>query len=235
MARPLERVARLTGAPLDLVALAIAAEFRPLDEAAATAGLDRLARGLAIAGLDPEARADAMLAVMSRRHGFDLAPRADPDSLFLDWVIETRRGDPLALAIVYAAVARRAGFELHPVGSPRFLLLGDPSATPPIAIDPVPGGRRPPRSMRWLCPHLVGAAMLGALERRFLERGRIDAAIRAAELRLVLPLGGELRRRHQRELIALRARLNRRSSLVQSAEWVASRESAPRPGPRRCS
>lgn len=126
----------------------------------------------------------------------------------LDDVLALRGGHPLALAIVYAAVAARTGVDLYPVGDERVILLGDPEAQPPLAIDPAPGGHRLPAEMRWLCPHLVALRLLDAIGIRFMNRGDLTGAIRAAELRLLLPLHPRLRKSHVLALRKLQARLN---------------------------
>ena len=209
MARPLEHVLRMTGAQLEDVALAIAAEFTAHDPAAAHERLDSLALGLeGIGELGVVERAEALLDELGRRRRFESESRGGPESLLLDHVIERRRGHPVALAIVYAAVARRAGLTLHPVGNERVVMLADLSARPTIVLDPAEPCRRPPRSIGWLCPHVVGAALLEALLVRYLERGEIETAIRAAKLGLVLPLGPPPRRRLRSRVLALSATLN---------------------------
>ncbi len=199
----------MTGAALEDVAIAIAAEFVAIDPAAEHARLDSLAAGLGpLEPLATHERADALLGWLGRDCGFDSTATRTTEGLLIDRVLETRRGDPLLLAVVYSAVARRAGYRLYPAGTERFLILGDPTAPASLVIDPVPGGRLTPTTMRWLCPHLVGAMLCGALSRIFLERGELAEAIRAAELRLLLPFAPPIRKRFQRELIGLRARLN---------------------------
>ena len=209
MAGPLEQVARMRFAELEDVALAIAAEFTAVDAAVVHAHLDRLAVGLdGIAELDAGERAEGLLEELAGRQRFEADWLAGPDSLLLDRVVERRRGHPLALVIVYAAVARRAGVTLYPVGNERFVILADGSSSPTIAIDPTAGGRRPPAAVAWLCPHVVGVMVLQALSVRFLERGELEASIRAARLGLVLPLSRPMRARVRARVIALHARLN---------------------------
>ena len=204
----LAKLAALAGAPLEEIALAIAAEFRPVDADRARAQLDLLASTVdpAVVG-DPERRAEELIDALNERAGFTVEGDGQPHSLMLDEVLARRGGHPLALAIVYAAVAARAGFALHPVGIERVVLLGDPQPTPPLAIDPAPG-QAVPAEMRWLCPHLVGLRMIDAIGIRYMNRGNLAAAIRAAELRLLLPLHPRLREHHLLALRKLRARLN---------------------------
>jgi regulator of sirC expression with transglutaminase-like and TPR domain len=202
-------LARDEKAPLEDIALEIAAEFAPVAAGAARLDLDRLADGTQyIAELDPTERARLFVEVLARGEGFACDGDRDPGSLMLDRVLERRAGHPLALAVVYAAVARRAGFELHPIGNQSVCMLGDPQADPPLAIDPVPRGRPLPKPARWLCPHLLALMLINAIGARYMGRGDIGPAIRAAELRLLLPLGRDARARHEQELASLRALLN---------------------------
>ena len=205
----LESLVRLTGVPLEEIALAIAGELGSVHAERARAQLDLLASGFDRRALaDPEQRAAELLDLLGTRAGFSVEGDLQPASLMLDVVLEFRAGHPLALAIVFAAVARRAGFELYPVGDRRVLLLGDPRPEPAIAIDPVPGGRRPPAQMHWLCPHLVALRLLETLRGRYVNRGDLPRAIRASELAELLPLNAATRERNAIALAALRARLN---------------------------
>jgi hypothetical protein len=209
MARPFDHVLRLPGAQPEDFALAIAAEFAAVDPAAAHERLDRLALGLGpIAGRPAADRALALVEALAVRRGFGCDLRSGPEGLLLDRVLARRRGHPLALAIVYGAVARRLGFELVTVGAERLAVLADPSSTPTVVFDPSGRMRQPPPAIRWLCPHVVGTMMLEALATRYLERGEIRTSIRALELATALPLGPPLRARVEVRLTALRARLN---------------------------
>lgn len=204
----LSELAAFAGAPLEEIALAIAAEFRPVDAPRARAQLDLLASTVDPHTLaDPDRRAEALIDALGGRAGFAVEAEEHPHSLMLDEVLALRGGHPLALAIVYAAVAARAGFTLYPVGTDRTVLLGDPESTPPLAIDPAPGGPVP-TEMRWLCPHVVGLRVIDAIGVRYMNRGNLSAAIRAAELRLLLPLHPRLREHHELALRKLLARLN---------------------------
>jgi regulator of sirC expression with transglutaminase-like and TPR domain len=199
----------MTGVPLEEVALSIASEFGPIDAEHARRELNRLAFELGpIESLAPQTRVQRLIEKLGGDDGFEVPLLAGPADLMLDRVLQVRRGHPVALAIVYAAVARRAGFALHPVGNERVLMLGDQSAEPALAVDPVPGGRRPPRQMHWMCPHLVASILLRALSVCWREQGDLRRAIRALELRLLLPLARPARARHERELVALQATLN---------------------------
>lgn len=194
---------------MEEIALAIAAEFKSVDAARARQRLDVLASRLDPDKLgDPELRAQDLIDKLSVVAGFAVEGDDHPGSLMIDDVLALRGGHPLALAIVYAAVAARAGITLHPVGDQRIVMLGDPESDPPLAIDPAPGGRGMPAEMQWLCPHLVGLRLLDELGKRYTNRGDLGSSIRVAELRLLLPLHPRLRRGHELGLRRLRSRLN---------------------------
>jgi hypothetical protein len=202
-------LAALAGAPLEEIALAIASEFKPVNVARARAQLDLLATSIDPDTVgDPQRRAEELINALGDRAGFAVDSGDHPHVLMLDSVLAQRSGHPLALAIVYAAVAARAGFKLYPVGDQRAVLLGDPEPQPPLAVDPAPGGRTPPAEMRWLCPHVVALRLLDAIGIGYMNRGHLAGAIRAAELRLLLPLHPRLREHHLLALRKLRARLN---------------------------
>jgi hypothetical protein len=202
-------LARIEAAPLEDLALAVAAEFEPVDDDAARARLDHLATGARdVTGLEPTARARALVDALGDRAGFVRDDGRDPAAGMLDRVLERRRGHPVALAVVYVAVARRAGFELRAVGNRSACLIGDPHADPPVAIDPAPCGGRPSEDLHWICPHLMTLRVINVIGARYIARGDLARGIRAAELRLQLPLEERSRDRHRTELNSLRALLN---------------------------
>jgi regulator of sirC expression with transglutaminase-like and TPR domain len=111
------RFAELAADPdtaLDLVALAIAAEFRDVDAPGALARLDALGTELSNAASQtsgtPEAAALVCGQILGAAHGFagDLEHYDDPDNSMLDLVLTRRRGLPILLSIVYVEAARRA-------------------------------------------------------------------------------------------------------------------------------
>src|SRR3954470_4236392 len=108
-----EDLAASPDATLDLLALALAAAFRPVDAARALATLDGLGEEVAdvlrSAGTR-EAEALVLSAVLGTRHGFrgDSEHYDRPENSMLDRVLERRRGLPILLSIVYVEVARRA-------------------------------------------------------------------------------------------------------------------------------
>jgi regulator of sirC expression with transglutaminase-like and TPR domain len=200
---------------LDELALGLAAEFRKVDPHRSLAELDRLGSEVESIARDTASEETAALAeVLGGRHGFegDREQYDDPDNSMLDLVLERRRGLPILLSVVYVEVARRAGIALAGVGLPGHYVVGHFGHVPPILLDPFGRGAavEVPASIepRAWGAHETALRMLNNLVGSYLRRGDLRRAIRAAEMRLELPLeeaeGGAL----EAELRALRARLN---------------------------
>lgn len=202
---------------LDELALAMAAELRPVDAAGALAELDRLGAELAqVAGGGPEEQVDACREVLGAQHGFagDRERYDAPENSMLDVVLERRSGLPILLSVVYVETARRAGVALAGVGLPGHYVVGQFEAHPPLLLDPFAGGARLDEDVtgseyiRPWGPHETSLRMLNNVVASYTRRGDLRRAIRAAELRLELPLEESARATLAGELTALRARLN---------------------------
>ena len=201
---------------LDELALALAAEFRAVDDARALLELDRLGAELAgAAGAGPDGEAAACREILGERHGF--AGERDryyhPDNSMLDLVLERRRGLPILLSTVYVEAARRAGIPLAGVGLPGHYVVGHFGSDPPLLLDPFSGGapisaEGPAELVRPSTAHETALRMLTNLVAAFTRRGELQPAIRAAELRLALPLAEAEREAVAAQLRSLRARLN---------------------------
>ena len=155
--------------------------------------------------------------VLGEREGFtgDREDYDHPDNSMLDLVLERRRGLPIALSVVYVEVARRAGIELVGVGLPGHYVVGHFASVPATLIDPFNGGvpvegpvPSPANTIRPWGSHETVLRMLNNLVPAYTKRFDLNRAIRAAELRLELPLAEETHTELDRELGALRARLN---------------------------
>lgn len=117
------------GARLDEVSTVLAAHFRAGPDADGTDGravattLDALARGVEEPSL-------AGVASHLERLGWGGAPSdyADFRSSLLPDVLRRRRGLPISLAVVAVEVGRRVGADLHVVGMPGHVLVGDGAA-----------------------------------------------------------------------------------------------------------
>lgn len=217
---PFATVAHRRAPQLDELALALAAELRPIEADAALDELDRLGEEVARAAAGartPEQQAAACREVLGARERFE-GDRDDydhPDNSMLDRVLERRRGLPILLSVVYAEVARRAGIALAGVGLPGHYVVGHFGVDPPLLIDPFNGGApvtgpvpSPANTVRPWGAHETALRMLNNLVPAYTRRFDLARAIRAAELRLELPLDDAARAELDRELGGLRARLN---------------------------
>ena len=213
-----EALARDPAAPLDALALAIAAEFRPVDADAALATLDALGAELAaLAGRGPPGeQADACRVVLGERHGFtgDRDRYDHPENSMLDRVLERRRGLPILLSVVYVEAARRADIPLAGVGLPGHYVVAHFGADPPLVLDPFSGGAAADltpevaRGVRGWSNHQTALRILNNLTATYSARADFPNAIRAAELRLALPTGEPMQSALEAELRSLRANLN---------------------------
>jgi regulator of sirC expression with transglutaminase-like and TPR domain len=216
---PFAELASRPDPPLDELTLALAAEFRTVDAAAALATLDALGTDAAdaVAGCGGDALAEALACgeILGRGHGFagDRDEYDAPENSMLDAVLERRRGLPILLSVVYVAAARRAGVPLEGVGLPGHFVVGHFGTDPPVLLDPFAGGEllagRVDRIyVRPWTPAEIAMRMLNNLVGSYQRRGHLGAAITAARLRLDLPADEPLRASLDRELRRLQARLN---------------------------
>lgn len=217
---PLESFAALanrTSPPLDELALAMAAEFGDVDADGALDQLDRLGEEIAAAAdvADaPEVEVEVVREVLGRRHGF-VGDRDDydhPRNSMLDQVLVRRSGLPILLSVVYVEAARRAGIELVGVGLPGHYVVGHFGRRPALLLDPFDRGAplASPESVELAQAgaHQTALRMLNNLVGSYQRRHDLARAIRAAELRLVLPLEARDLATLGVELQALRATLN---------------------------
>ena len=202
-------------ARLDELALALAAELRPVDESAALARLDELAGEVRELAHATGGELAALCFVLGERHGFGGAAEEydHPDHSMLDLVLERRRGLPIALSVVYVETARRASIALDGVGLSGHYVVGQFRAgAEPVLLDPFGGGgpiiAREPAEVRPWRAHETALRMLNNLVGSYTRRNDLGRAIRAAEMRLELSLEPGLREALATELRGLRARLN---------------------------
>ncbi|MDQ3848987.1 MAG: transglutaminase-like domain-containing protein, partial [Actinomycetota bacterium] len=174
-----------------------------------------LARAVTSGDSTPQGQARACAQLLGVGYGFagDRERYDDPENSFLDVVLSTRRGLPILLSVVYVEVARRAGVPLAGVGLPGHFVVGHFGAHPPLLLDPFDGGAAlqvdaDPDLVRPWGPHETALRMLNNLVGSYQRRGDLGAAIRAARMRLALPVGDALRPSLEAELRAMQARLN---------------------------
>lgn len=65
----------------------------------------------------------------------------DPNNSFLNQVLESRKGLPITLSILYILAAQRIGLHLDPIGVPGHFVVGCFEDTFPLYIDPFERGR----------------------------------------------------------------------------------------------
>ena len=134
----------------------------------------------------------------------------------LDLVLERRRGLPILLSVVYVEAARRAGFALGGVGLPGHYVVGHFGADPALLLDPFSGGVTvsgvaPEVAAIYVRPwtaHETGLRILNNLRAAYAARADFSRAMRAAELRLVLPLDEPTRTGLAADLRSLQAQFN---------------------------
>jgi Transglutaminase-like superfamily len=195
-------LARSGDPPFDRMLLALAEEFHPVDGGAALEQLDEMARPLfGIATMEGRAAGE----LIATELGKQLRARDDPTGaadLFLDQVLQGRRGHAALVAAAYVEIARRAGVSLTLLSSPEAwfaAIVGEEGA---VLVDPAGStdALQPNLTLRRHCAHGLAHSVLCALTGRFRALGSAGQARRALELRLELPLGEELLARARTEL-----------------------------------
>jgi regulator of sirC expression with transglutaminase-like and TPR domain len=204
---------------MDLLALAIAQEFRDVDASRAVTRLDALGAELAQCAAQTDGAPEAVVRACSRllgtRHDFrgDAETYDDPGNSMLDLVLARRRGLPILLSVVYIEVARRADIPIGGVGLPGHFVVAHFGEHPPLLLDPFDRGRVlgaavGQEDLRPWRPHEIAMRILNNLVGSYERRANLTAAIRAARMRLTLPAQPALGPKLQAELRALQARLN---------------------------
>jgi len=187
----------------ETAALLIARDARPdLDVERELARLDELAAPLG--QLDPRTpaheQAQAIVAHLYEGLGFhgNEDDYFDPRNSYLDEVIARRTGIPLTLALVIAAVGRRAGVEVEGIGFPGHFLarVGGPEG---VLVDPFFGGRiLDDASLARLATRMLGSSA------RLLPSHLEPVGLRPLVVRMLLNLkhAHERRRDHAHALLA---------------------------------
>jgi hypothetical protein len=192
---PFARLAADGCPPHFALALALAAEFHDADEAAAEAVLASLR-----VGLEPlrEAAPLEQLAGAGELIGARIAARVRPgrlEDLLLDRVLVTGAGDPVCWAVICAHAAGQAGIALGIVADEEeHVLVAHRAIDAPYVIEPmapnrpISAERLPAGDLSWRCSHQIALMLLDRIVARAQRAGRHGDAIRAAQLRLDLPL-----------------------------------------------
>ncbi|HWT92152.1 MAG TPA: hypothetical protein VN238_04090 [Solirubrobacteraceae bacterium] len=132
--------------------------------------------------------------------------------LLVDEVLANWTGTPLLLCVVAAEAGGRAGLDLAVAGDGRDHVVVHRAERAGTVYDPERGLRllTPAERERFhpRCGHQVAFSVLATIIERATRAGDIGLALRAAELRLRLPLAAPLRARVEAERHGLQAVLN---------------------------
>jgi len=205
-------VADADSIPLFEAAASIALDAYPsLDLQSCLSGFDRLAGQLADEcrhASTERARLQGVLRFFYVDQGFAGNARAyhDPDNSYLHRVLETRRGIPISLAVVFAELARHVGLEVDGVAFPGHFLVRINLHEGFAVIDPFSGASLDAQALRQrAAPHGVPverllqpassrqilARMLNNLRAIHAGQGRADLLAKVEErLRIVLAATG---------------------------------------------
>jgi hypothetical protein len=213
-----EQFAELASAgcpPHGTLALALAAEFHQADLAGATSVLRELTDAIAPLRGAP---AIEQLAHVGREVGGRLTARLRPgalDDLLLDRVLLTGTGDPVCWAIACVHAARHAGIPLGVVADDEdHVLVAHRDLEAPFVLEPsspmapIDAARLPAGDLTWRCSHQTALMLLDRVVVRATRAGRHGDALRAAQLRLELPLEDGTLEALRDERDGLSARLN---------------------------
>lgn len=151
-------LARRADIDLTLAALELARDHAPRLEFDATLAwiesrVHELQRDVA-AARSSETALKLLADCLSTRHGLQGDDEAynSADSSFLNRVIETRRGLPITLSLIYIAVGSRLGLDVYAISSPAHFLVGCQVPEQTLFLDAFSGGRLLDRdqTLSWL-------------------------------------------------------------------------------------
>ncbi len=102
---------------------------------------ENLAKSVNFARCDREA-VKFLQEELANRHGLNGSREAydSPDGSYLHRIVETKRGIPIGLSVLYMAVAQKAGMNLQGVSAPGHFLTRYESVDGPLFIDAFSGG-----------------------------------------------------------------------------------------------
>jgi hypothetical protein len=195
------------------LALSLACALGPADAGGVDDAVDRLA-----AAWPEPARREPLdeltaLGALLRRGGWPRAATAPgPTGLLLPCVLAGAPAHPLLLAVLAAEVAARCGVPVGVVSNGTEHLVAHTRLEEPLLLRPESGvivdARELAPPLTWRCAHETCGLLLDELEPLWLRHGRLDLALRSAELRLCLPFHEGSMDRARRRLEQVRALLN---------------------------
>ena len=119
-------------------------EYPQLDTDTHIRQLDDLAERVAdCPAYSPTQRVEALRHVLVNQEDFrgSAGVFSEPDAGYLNRVLETKRGLPVSLSVVWLDVARRLGWPMHGVGMPgHFIVAYDCGEDGPLLVDPLNAG-----------------------------------------------------------------------------------------------
>lgn len=181
--------ARMRCPSLDELLLALAGEFRRVDEDRVRERLDDFSRYLfGVDRLDAADQAGCVVQVLRHDLGLEPGEVDNPDHLMLDRVLERRRGHPLLLAVIAVEIGRRAGVPADVCSSADRWFAGFGGVHLTLVELAEPAGPAPaPQALRRHCVHEVAFGVLDGLCHGYQRRPGHDMQARhALALRRVL-------------------------------------------------
>jgi hypothetical protein len=174
--------------------------------------VDELAAWLGAARDDHPVDQLRALAELARVHLEAVVLSSAIDDLLFSRVAPHGAGHPLLLAIACSEAGRRAGLPVGIVAGAAGACVAHRGLAEPLLVDPARGSLCDARTLEspvsWQCCHQVAARILNRIGERAERVGQLCWALRAAELRLVLPFEAQTRERLEADLRRVRARLN---------------------------
>lgn len=205
-----------TGCPSPAaLALAMACELHDADIDGAIAGVRRLADGLAdLRDASPEEQ----LEHAGREVGAAIRARVRPASvedLLVDHALVDGAGDPVCWAMICLSAAGEADIPLGAIADDEGHVLvahrrlRRPLVVEPLAPDVLLDARElPSGELRWRCSHQLTLMLADRFVARATRTGSHGEALRAARLRLDLPLDDATREALAAECDRIAARMN---------------------------
>jgi len=195
------------------LALSLAWTFRDVDSGAVDEALTRLAEAIPRpASRSPLDELQALARLCPWLHPPRKHPTLTVDDLMLDGALARGIAHPLMRTIVAAEAAQRRGLAIGIVSNGSDHCLAHTRLGEPLLLDldrgEVIDARLLAPTLTWRCAHETCGQLLDALEARWLEQGRVDQALRGAELRTALPFDDHGELEAERRLERVRARLN---------------------------